>query len=312
MRKLPLYAFSAISRRLGATVNNNVEIKNKFITGTTGPNMIRKFYCVKPEVKPKGTFRGRLEFESYETVPYTKRTRFIAMSIDLERDIGLKAFQEFKQIFSGRNNLDDPTHPHSVRVTKVFNNIINALHREMNKMRSASDYTILHRLWLRLIRRSPPSLSHLDGLNWEVYIINHPSKLYAESFSGGKFTISTGLIEHHACDAQLAMILAHEVAHIVARHGAEGFEDPQNISRKRRFEFEADYIGLLLMASAGYDPRLAPKAYEGMGELQDSIPVGSVSAYPTERERIKALLRHKIMEEALTLYNDARARLGIE
>lgn len=68
------------------------------------------------------------------------------------------------------------------------------------------------------------------------------------------------------------------------------------------------------MASAGYDPRLAPKAYENMGELQDSIPVGSVSVYPTERERerIKALLQPKIMAEALTLYNDARARLGIE
>jgi len=152
-----------------------------------------------------------LEFESYETVPYTKRTCFIAMSIDLERDIGLKAFQEFKQIFSGKNRLDDPTHPHSVRVTKVFNNIINALHREMNKMRSASEYTILHCLWLRLIRRSPPSLSHLDGLSWEVYFINHPSKIHAASFPGGKFTLSTGLIEQNACDAKLAMILAHDV-----------------------------------------------------------------------------------------------------
>ena len=78
------------------------------------------------------------------------------------------------------------------------------------------------------------------------------------------------------------------------------------------FEFEADYIGLLLMASAGYDPRLAHKAYEEVEEFQDSMPVGSVSPYPTGRERVKALLRPKIMEEALSLYNDARTRRGIE
>lgn len=65
---------------------------------------------------------------------------------------------------------------------------------------------------------------------------------------------------------------------------------------------EADYIGLLLIASAGYDPRTALKVYEKWGKLRGK------SIY---EERAKALAQAQIMEEALTIYKEVRVGLGV-
>ena len=66
------------------------------------------------------------------------------------------------------------------------------------------------------------------------------------------------------------------------------------------------------MAAAGYDPRVAPKVYEELGKLSgtdnDFMFMGFLSTHPSGRQRAKALARPKIMEEALILYNDVRAR----
>lgn len=65
---------------------------------------------------------------------------------------------------------------------------------------------------------------------------------------------------------------------------------------------EADYIGLLLIALAGYDPRTALKVYEKWGKLRRK------SIY---EERAKALAQDQIMEEALTIYKEVRVGLGV-
>jgi predicted Zn-dependent protease len=74
---------------------------------------------------------------------------------------------------------------------------------------------------------------------------------------------------------------------------------------------EADYIGLLLMAAAGYDPRLAPIVYEDIERIEKELG-GFLRSHPPGRKRAKALSRPKIMEEALTLYNNVRAKHGDE
>jgi len=66
------------------------------------------------------------------------------------------------------------------------------------------------------------------------------------------------------------------------------------------------------MAAAGYDPRVAPKVSEKMIKLNgtdnDFMRRGILGTHPSRIQRAKALARPKIMEEALILYNDARAR----
>lgn len=78
-----------------------------------------------------------------------------------------------------------------------------------------------------------------------------------------------------------------------------------------RLEMEADYIGLILLASAGYDPRQVPEIYEKTEKYEnfdnDSMLGGYLSSHPSGRKRAKALTRAKIMQEALAIYNDVRA-----
>lgn len=78
-------------------------------------------------------------------------------------------------------------------------------------------------------------------------------------------------------------------------------------------EIEADYVGLLLMASAGYDPRVAPKVYEKLGKLTgDSKLRDYLSTHPSGKKRAQMLAQAQVMEEALTIYRQVRAGRGIE
>lgn len=69
---------------------------------------------------------------------------------------------------------------------------------------------------------------------------------------------------------------------------------------------EADYIGLLLMANAGYDPRVAPKVYEKLGKVTggDSTLRDYLSTHPSGKKRAQLLAQAQVMEEALTIYRE--------
>ncbi|GMN40876.1 hypothetical protein TIFTF001_010104 [Ficus carica] len=80
-----------------------------------------------------------------------------------------------------------------------------------------------------------------------------------------------------------------------------------------KMEMEADYIGLLLMASAGCDPRVAPRVYEKLGKLTgDSKLRDYLSTHPSGKKRAQLLAQAKVMEEALNIYRDVLAGRGVE
>lgn len=75
-------------------------------------------------------------------------------------------------------------------------------------------------------------------------------------------------------------------------------------------EKEADYIGLLLMASAAYDPREAPKVYEMLDNDNSSDKKFKFihdlfSTHPSGKKRVAALSKPKVMEEAMTIFSKA-------
>lgn len=187
-------------------------------------------------------------------------------------------------------------------------------------------------------RGSKPTTSHLEGLNWEVLVVNEPV-VNAFCLPGGKIVVFTGLLEHFRTDAEIATIIGHEVAHAVARHSAETitknlwfaiiqlvlyqFVMPDIVNTmsslflrlpfSRKMEMEADYIGLLVIASAGYDPRVAPKVFEKLGKVTgDSALRDYLSTHPSGKKRAQLLAQAPVMEEALTLYREAIAGRGIE
>ncbi|XP_058776517.1 mitochondrial metalloendopeptidase OMA1-like [Vicia villosa] len=190
-----------VSNRLAS---RNVGINNPFVT------MAKRFYCVESEKVPKGFMDFlKWKFRNYETVPYTKRSRSLYLSMASERKIGETQFEEFKQSFQGKA-LFPPSHPHTVLATKILNNILDALQTERSKMKSASDYSFLQLVWLHLIRRSPPSMSHLDGLNWEILVVN-ASELTCQCYPSGKMILSKAVIHQFSTDAEIATLIAHEV-----------------------------------------------------------------------------------------------------
>jgi len=167
---------------------------------------------------------------------------------------------------------------------------------------------------------------------WEFRVID---KDVANAFAlpGGKVAVYTGLFKFTQTEAGLAAVLGHEVAHALARHGAErvsqnmlaqiglsalqiglsnndetivqgvalaygvGVALPFNRSQ----ESEADRIGLILMAKAGYDPRAAIALWERMAAGQRGAgPPEFLSTHPSGTTRIRQL--QQWMPEALQYY----------
>jgi predicted Zn-dependent protease len=167
---------------------------------------------------------------------------------------------------------------------------------------------------------------------WEFRVIE---KDVANAFAlpGGKVAVYTGILKYTQTDAGLAVVMGHEVAHALARHGGERMSqsmleqaglaavqiglqtsDPvimQGVALayglgvqlpfSRGQESEADHIGLVLMAKAGYDPREAVPFWERMsGGEQGQEPPQFLSTHPSGTTRIKQL--QEWMPEALQYY----------
>jgi predicted Zn-dependent protease len=152
----------------------------------------------------------------------------------------------------------------------------------------------------------------------------------AFALPGGKVGVYTGLFKVAKNDAQLAAVLGHEVGHAIARHGAErmsqGMLEQLGVAAvglgtgsaayaqlaaqaaslaivlpySRTQESEADHIGLILMAKAGYDPREAVELWQNFQKLGGNRPPEFLSTHPSEGTRIERL--QQLMPETLAIY----------
>ncbi|MFA9460673.1 M48 family metallopeptidase [Thiohalorhabdus sp. Cl-TMA] len=167
----------------------------------------------------------------------------------------------------------------------------------------------------------------------------------AFALPGGRVGAYEGILEVAKNDAQLATVMGHEVAHVAARHGGERMselllvqmggialatalnEKPARtqqlflaayglgaqvgilLPHSRQQELEADRIGLMYMARAGYDPRAAVDFWQRMDEsTENGGPPVFLSTHPPHGKRIERL--KKWMPEAMEEYRAARARRG--
>nr|GMD00605.1 Mitochondrial metalloendopeptidase [Ipomoea batatas] len=312
-----------------------------------------------------------------ETIPYTKRTHFVLLSRSLERELGENQFKQMKASFKGKilpaihpesvrvrliasdiigalqrglrkeqvwsdlqYTSEGVENNHGISGHETLSALTDSVH-EGNWHR---DDEVLDDRWIEHSRKEgqqkgkESSTGHLEGLNWEVLVVNEPV-VNAFCLPGGKIVVFTGLLDHFKSDVEIATILGHEVAHAVARHAAEGmtkhlwfaiiqlilyqFVMPDIVNTmsalflrlpfSRRMEMEADYIGLLLMASAGYDPRLAPTVYEKLGRISgESALRDYLSTHPSGKKRAKLLAQAGVMDEALMIYREVQSGKGIE
>lgn len=174
--------------------------------------------------------------------------------------------------------------------------------------------------------------------SWEVEIFNDDSA-NAFALPGGKIGVHTGLLEVAVNQDQLATVIGHEVAHVLAGHSNErastqlatqgalealnALSGPASPAKSRTLavlgvgaqvgvllpfsraqETEADVLGLDLMARAGFDPRQGPALWENMARAGGQPPE-ILSTHPSSGTRITNLRRRT--EIALPLYQRARA-----
>ncbi|KAM3195855.1 hypothetical protein ACQJBY_071817 [Aegilops geniculata] len=258
-------------------------------------------------------YTSRTPFFHLETVPYTMRTHFVVRSPLDDREYGESCFAIVRKNHSSK--FLSPLHPDSVRVNLITAQLLRAVQRGLDI--KSSDVALVHESSCKDVSldarhaieskkqgklcRSQPQTAHLDGLVWEVIVVKNDRHVGAMSWPHGKIIVFTGLLNHLQTDAEIATILAHEIAHVVARHSSESivykkwFPFPLMVHFLRRMEIEADHIGMLLMAAAGFDPHIAPMVLEKQG---------NDIYHPSGKKRARLLSRAKVMDEALELYRE--------
>ena len=176
------------------------------------------------------------------------------------------------------------------------------------------------------------------GGNWEVVVFND-SDANAFALPGGKIGVYTGMLKVAENQDQLATVIGHEVAHVLARHSNErvsqkfaveqglslinAIANPQSgtgqtlmgllgvgaqygvlMPYSRIQESEADILGLDLMAKAGFDPRESTRLWVNMGRAGGGQPPEFLSTHPSHSTRISELNAH--IPVAMQLQSRAR------
>ncbi len=177
------------------------------------------------------------------------------------------------------------------------------------------------------------------SFQWEFNLIEDDKTVNAWVLPGGKAAVYTGILKYTRNDTGLAVVLGHEVAHALANHGNERMsqglltqlggvalavavsQQPAQtqalfmtaygvgtsvgvmLPYSRLHESEADHIGLVLMAMAGYDPREAIPFWQRMGQDGGKRPPEFLSTHPAPDTRVDDIRKH--LPEALFYYEKA-------
>ncbi len=190
------------------------------------------------------------------------------------------------------------------------------------------------------------NVANRSEFDWEFRVIQSAEQ-NAFCLPGGKVAVYEGILPICENEAGLAVVMSHEVGHALARHGGErmshdyivdgagmalsyitqsqeavrqeqiqkvfgltskyGFVLPYS----RKHELEADHMGLMLMAQAGYDPRAAPRFWRRFAEAQSQSQTGLsqyMSTHPADEVRASKL--EELMPEAIAIYQNAPVKYG--
>jgi predicted Zn-dependent protease len=241
-----------------------------------------------------------LAVQGCATVPYTERKQIMMVSESEEAELGAAIFKEVKQ---GSKVSSDARM--QAMVSEVGRRIAAAADRPEYK--------------------------------WEFTVIEDKS-VNAFALPGGKVAFHTGIMPVCQDESGIAAVMGHEVAHVLARHGSERMSQQQALSvggaalmaafsgsaplvregvlqayglgaqvgvmlpYSRSHELEADKIGMILMAKAGYDPRQSVSFWERMlAKKNGSSTPQFLSTHPNDQKRVEEL--KSFLPVALTYYN---------
>jgi len=247
---------------------------------------------------------------SCQTVPITGRGQLSLVSSDQMQAMSLDAYRDFLS----KNEVIRGT-PEAGQVQRVGGRIRTAVERYFAERNMSA---------------------RLSGYQWEFNLIKD-SSANAWAMPGGKVAVYTGILPMTRGDSGLAVVMGHEIAHVVAEHGnermsqalvtqmggmalgaalAQRSEGTKNLfgalfgvgtqvgvllPYSRLQESEADHLGLIFMAMAGYDPREATDFWQRMGAQKEKGSVPEfLSTHPTGATRIENI--RNLIPEAMKYY----------
>jgi predicted Zn-dependent protease len=190
----------------------------------------------------------------------------------------------------------------------------------------------------------------MPNAQWE-FVVFDSKEVNAFALPGGKVGVYTGLLQLAESDSELAIVMGHEIGHVIARHGAERMTEgmalagltavggvvldnntsPQTrnlvlgafgagatlgvvLPHSRNNETEADHMGAVFAARAGYDPRAAINFWQKMTKQSEAAGKsgGKVSAllstHPADAKRIADL--QALMPEVVPIYEKNRGKFA--
>ncbi len=176
----------------------------------------------------------------------------------------------------------------------------------------------------------------LKGYEWDFNLVEDEA-VNAWCMPGGKVVFYTGILPITKDETGLAVVMGHEIAHAIANHGNERMsqgllvqmggmalskavekkpQETQNLYMaafglgaqvgmllpySRKHESEADHLGLIFMAMAGYNPREAVDFWQRMADMKGgAVPPEFLSTHPSDQSRINNL--KKLLPKALEYY----------
>jgi len=242
------------------------------------------------------------------TTPITNRKSLILIPFDVELSLGEDAFRDI------------------LRKERLSNE------RELKAM-------------LRRVGKRIAAVSDMPDLDWEFKLVDSDSK-NAFALPGGKVAFYEGILKVCKNEAGVATVMGHEIAHAIARHGAERitqqliltgiitgaaikYADDKNqqyilaglgvgatvgitLPFSRRNESEADHIGMIYMARAGYDPSEAVEFWKRFDEEKKNkkgfkMPA-FLSTHPSDEKRVAELTA--LLPVAMEEYKKAKNKYG--
>ncbi len=184
----------------------------------------------------------------------------------------------------------------------------------------------------RYVQCVAQSITREVGGNWEVQVFES-KEVNAFALPGGKIGVYTGMLKVAENQNQLAAVIGHEVAHVLAGHSAARVSNQlatqmgvQVLSAStgvsgdmigmganlllllpysRGDESESDILGQQIMARAGFDPSQAAQLWVNMSRKAGGAPPEMMSTHPAADTRIKDLQRN--LPKVQPLYDQARA-----
>jgi predicted Zn-dependent protease len=247
---------------------------------------------------------------SCSTVPVTGRKQ---LNIIPSGEILSMSFQQYDQ-FLKENKLSN-NKEQTALVKKVGNNIKSAVERYFSQKGMSEE---------------------LKGYQWEFNLVES-KEVNAWCMPGGKVVFYEGIMPVTQNEVGIGVVMGHEVAHAVAEHGnermsqgliaqigqvalAEALKEKPALTQQlwmtayglgaqvgvllpfsRTQESEADRLGLIFMAMAGYDPNAAVSFWQKMAAQGGAAPPEFLSTHPSNETRINDIKKH--IPEAMKYYN---------